>query len=118
MHAELWAIIKGLQIAAANGMNDVIIESDSQMAIKLVREGCPLSHPCYPLLQDISILVRRIHHMSMRHTLREANVCVDVMAKKGHQLGFGLHLFDHPIPEIYLPMLFDCAGYYRLRGSA
>nr|XP_025640692.1 uncharacterized protein LOC112735363 [Arachis hypogaea] len=118
MHAELWAIIKGFQIAAANEMNDMIIESDSQMTIKLIREGCSRLHPCYSLLQDINILVRRIHHVSICHTLREANFCADVMAKKGHQLRIGLHLFDHPIPEIYLPMLFDCAGTYRLKGSA
>ena len=38
MHAELWKIIKGLQIAVANDLQNIIVESDSLMALQLLKQ--------------------------------------------------------------------------------
>ncbi|RYR40794.1 hypothetical protein Ahy_A09g046533 isoform B [Arachis hypogaea] len=38
MHVELWGIVKGLQIAVANDLQNIIVESDSLMALQLLKQ--------------------------------------------------------------------------------
>ncbi|RYR08369.1 hypothetical protein Ahy_B05g076024 [Arachis hypogaea] len=116
MQAELWGIIKGLQIAVANKFRWVVIESDSEMAIKFVNNGCSAHHPCAPLLEDIAILVRRIPQVSWNHILREANSAANILAKKGQDLPYGIHVFDAPPPNTIHALSSDAAGSFRLRG--
>ncbi|XP_015938268.1 uncharacterized protein LOC107463901 [Arachis duranensis] len=116
MHAELWGIVKGLQIAVPNDLQNIIVDSDSLMALQAIKTGCPSSHPCAALVQDILILSRRVQNIDWNHTLREANAVADIMAKKGHDLPIGLHIFDAPTPDIILALNFDMYGSFRLRG--
>ncbi|XP_016165265.1 uncharacterized protein LOC107607883 [Arachis ipaensis] len=116
MHAELWGIIKGLQIEVANDLQNIIVESDSLMALQIIKTGCPNSHPCAALVQDILILSRRVQNIDWNHTLREANAVADIMAKKGHDLPICLHIFDTPTPDIISALTFDMYGSFRLRG--
>ncbi|XP_057760081.1 uncharacterized protein LOC130980412 [Arachis stenosperma] len=116
MHAELWAVIKGLQIAMANDIHHVIIESDSKMALNFVRNGCLDSHPCATLIKDINILAGRIPSIKWNHIFREANTVADCLAKKGHELRNGLHIFDAPLPDSLHFLFSDFHGCLRLRG--
>ncbi|RYR08027.1 hypothetical protein Ahy_B05g075565 [Arachis hypogaea] len=78
-------------IATANEFHHVIIELDSTMAINFVKYGCPAQHPCATLLEDIAILV------CWNHIFREANSVTDILAKKGQDLPYGLHIFYAPL---------------------
>ncbi|RYQ82464.1 hypothetical protein Ahy_B10g101052 [Arachis hypogaea] len=60
MHAELWGIIKGMQIAIDSGYNRIVIEFDSTMTINFIKKECPRHHPYFPLLDDITVLSRRL----------------------------------------------------------
>ncbi|RYR41137.1 hypothetical protein Ahy_A08g037531 [Arachis hypogaea] len=117
MQAELWAILKGLQLAITNGLQNILVESDSLMALSFVREGCPNSHPCASLIEYIRILVSRVQHIAWRHTLREANPVADILAKKGQELIHGLHVFDYPTSEIKSALCLDGIGSFSLTGS-
>ncbi|RYR54403.1 hypothetical protein Ahy_A06g029675 [Arachis hypogaea] len=81
-HAELWGIVKGLQITIAQNFQHIIIESDSWSAINFIKKDYPVSHSVRPLLEDINILASRLQHVIWNHTLREANAVVDSFAKK------------------------------------
>ncbi|KAL4336803.1 hypothetical protein AHAS_Ahas12G0046700 [Arachis hypogaea] len=94
MHAELWAVIHGLNIATTNGYQYLVVESDSAEAINFINRGCYPTHPCAPLVQDIRVLAARIHKVAWLHSLHEANSVTDLLAKKGYELPMGLHLFD------------------------
>ncbi|KAL4390615.1 hypothetical protein AHAS_Ahas03G0162800 [Arachis hypogaea] len=93
MHVELWGIIKGLQIAIDNGYNRIVIESDSMMAINFIKEEYPRHRPCFPLLDDINVLSRRLAYVAWKHILHEANNVVDILARKGQNLPFGHQIF-------------------------
>ncbi|RYR16350.1 hypothetical protein Ahy_B04g073348 [Arachis hypogaea] len=117
MHAELWAIIHGLNTATMNGYLNMVVESDSAAAIKFINHGCPPAHPCAPLIQDIRTLALRFQHITWNHALREANSVADLLAKKGQDLALGLHLFDKAPPDISYALLGDSLGTLRIRGS-
>ncbi|KAL4373628.1 hypothetical protein AHAS_Ahas05G0100800 [Arachis hypogaea] len=85
----IWEILKSLQVAIAKNFNCLIIKTDSQMAMDFMKEGCPSSHPCKSLIEDISILSSRIQHVEWSHILREGKSIVDTLAKKGHSLFIG-----------------------------
>lgn len=50
LDAELWAILYGVRFAWARGFHNLLIESDSQLAIGLIKNGCSQSHPSYALV--------------------------------------------------------------------
>ncbi|KAL4372340.1 hypothetical protein AHAS_Ahas06G0256000 [Arachis hypogaea] len=111
-HTKLWDIIRGLQIAAANHLSNIVLEFDSQAAINLVKKGSASSHPCYPLLEDIRIVADRRKNLSWRHTSREANNVADLLAKKGQELPHGVHIFD-----IQQALFLDACGVPRLKSG-
>ncbi|XP_016173882.1 uncharacterized protein LOC107616436 [Arachis ipaensis] len=109
-------IIKGLQIATANEFHHGIIESDFAMAINFVKHGCPAQYLCTTLLEDIAILVKRIFQVHWNHILQEANLVADILAKKGQDLSYGLHIFHAPPPDTIHALSSDAMGILRLRG--
>ncbi|QHO23110.1 Putative ribonuclease H protein [Arachis hypogaea] len=117
MQAEMWGVVRGLQIAVANNFKRLIIEMDSSSVFEFVRNSCTASHPYASILIDINIHAQRLDISGWLHTLREANYVVDTLAKKGHTLLFGLHIFDVPPPDISLTLDLDCFGILCPRGS-
>ncbi|RYQ96479.1 hypothetical protein Ahy_B08g092237 [Arachis hypogaea] len=105
MHAELWAVIHGLNIATTNGYQNLIVESDSAEAINFINRGCRPTPPCAPLIQDIRVLTARIQKIAWLHSLREANSVADLFAKKGQELPVGLHMIDQA--PLLLVLLFS-----------
>ncbi|RYR67783.1 hypothetical protein Ahy_A03g014215 [Arachis hypogaea] len=117
MQAELWGIIKGLQFATTNEFHHVIIELDFEMVINFIRNGCPTQHMCETLLKDITILVKRIFQVHWNHIFREANLVADILAKKGQELFYGLHVFYAPPPDTSQALSSDAMGILRLRDG-
>ncbi|RYR46845.1 hypothetical protein Ahy_A07g032687 [Arachis hypogaea] len=48
---------------------------------------------------------------------QEANIVADCLAKKGHELPNGLHIFDAPPPDSLHFLFSDFHGCLRLRGT-
>ncbi|RYR79610.1 hypothetical protein Ahy_A01g004421 [Arachis hypogaea] len=107
MHAKLWAVIHGLNIATTNGYHNLVVESDSAAAINFIKRDCSPSHPCAPLVQDICILAARVQRITWIHSFREANPMADLLVKKGQGLPVGLHLFDQASLCISYALLCD-----------
>jgi len=66
-------------------------------------------------LEEIRILVGRINHIVWTHVFCEANFMANHLAKKGHELLDGLHLFEMALSDTTQVLLFDHVGSYRLR---
>ncbi|KAL4394889.1 hypothetical protein AHAS_Ahas02G0197300 [Arachis hypogaea] len=81
MHAELWVIVRGLQIAVANNISSLVVEYDSIAAVNFIKKGHNSSHPCAPLLDDIVVLASRVPYISWSHCLQEANFAANNLAK-------------------------------------
>ncbi|RYQ95820.1 hypothetical protein Ahy_B08g091199 [Arachis hypogaea] len=117
MHAELWAVIHRMTIATTNEYQKLVVESDSAAAINFIKHGYSPAHHCAPLVQDIRNQAARLQQISWTHTLREANMVADHLAKMGQDLPLGLHLFDRAPPDINYALLCDCIRTLKVRGS-
>lgn len=83
LRAELVALFHGLVVAWNSGGREVIVYSDSVMALYLVDQEMPLYHLHGSVVQSIRDLLPRSWRVQLRHTKREGNFCADVLAKKG-----------------------------------
>jgi len=81
MNAELQAIFHGLQMAWNNGFQHVECESDCQLALSLIKEGVPTTHPYAPVIDLIKRFIDYPWLLTFHHSLREDNSCADLLAK-------------------------------------
>lgn len=81
--SELWSLKKGLQLALNKNITDLKIEMDASEAIQLLNNNIDHCNPCFNLINDCRLLLRRLHVTKIRHIFREANRCADLLAKEG-----------------------------------
>ncbi|KAJ8900280.1 hypothetical protein K2173_024920 [Erythroxylum novogranatense] len=81
MVAELSAIFFGLISAWERGHKCIVLCSDSQEAIHLVRDGHFVVYPHANLLGDILAMLHWDWHVKIIHCLREGNQVVNRLAK-------------------------------------
>ncbi|KAL5134929.1 hypothetical protein HKD37_03G007963 [Glycine soja] len=62
----LRGILFGLKLAWMRGYRKIRIDSDSQVAIKLVSQGCGIQHQLYNLIQAVH---NHQGHITWRHLL-------------------------------------------------
>ncbi|KAL6579508.1 hypothetical protein OROMI_009724 [Orobanche minor] len=84
--AELMAIRQGLELAGRKRLSKVVIESDSEVIIKLIMSRNTSDHPLHNLLEDCRALMRRPWELELKHTKRGGNRCADFLAKLGHEV--------------------------------
>ncbi|XP_045786980.1 uncharacterized protein LOC123882215 [Trifolium pratense] len=113
--AELYAILKGLQLAWGLGYRTINLESDSKSAIDLILEDDNNFYPHAIVLGQIRILRTRNWSLSFSHTLREGNECAGWLAKYGAQSDVNIKLWTSPPPQIAHVLLADATGVLRQR---
>jgi hypothetical protein len=74
---ELFAFLKGFQLAWELSYCTITLESDSKSAIDLILEDDNNFHPHVIVIGHIRIFQTRNWSLSFSHTLREGNKCAD-----------------------------------------
>ncbi|KAK2375206.1 TMV resistance protein N [Trifolium repens] len=113
---ELYAILKGLQLAWGLGYHTITLESDTKSAIDLILEDDNNFHPHAIILGQICMFQARYWSLSFSHTLREGNECVDWLAKHCVQSDVNLKLLAFPPPQIAHVLLADATCVLRQRS--
>lgn len=73
LQAELLAIFHGLQISWERGFKQVVLYSDSMLALGLVRVSWSRFHLYVALLRSIQLLLQKPWQVVLNHILREGN---------------------------------------------
>lgn len=97
IHAELWGMLQGLQLAWEKGARFAVVESDSSTVVTLVN-SCK-SPPTVPscLVQSIRRMCTQDWVIRITHVFWEANQVADWLANKALELDNAVHLFtDFP----------------------
>ncbi|KAF7809227.1 putative ribonuclease H-like domain-containing protein [Senna tora] len=81
LHAELWGILKGLEMARYLELRKVQLESDSLLAIKLIKDPPGQAHPSAALILKIISLLNKEWEVKLRHIYREGNMAADLLAR-------------------------------------
>ena len=98
LEAEIWGIFKGLKLAWSTGFRKVMVESDSQAAVLLLKSDISHYHPLYRIVHACTMIMAKDWICSIHHIYRESNRAADFLANLGHPLTLGITVFDDPPP--------------------
>ncbi|XP_062021310.1 uncharacterized protein LOC133737845 [Rosa rugosa] len=104
IEAELWGLLKGMEMAWQNGCRRLKIEMDSLVAVKLVLSPIAHLHPLYSIVANCQELLSRVWNVSLKHVYRECNSVADLLANIGHGYEPGCRFFSSP-PIDVVPLL-------------
>ncbi|CAL1405807.1 unnamed protein product [Linum trigynum] len=94
--AELWAIFHGLDLAWKTGCRALILESDSQLAIQLLKNRHDPVHPYATLLSAIRRKISQDWLVRITHTYREGNRVANWLSKHSLVYPYGMYEFANP----------------------
>ncbi|GLT30109.1 hypothetical protein SLA2020_049290 [Shorea laevis] len=114
--AELWGCREGLKLAHSLGVQHLILEMDSLVAVQFIQSRKIAAGPASVLLADIFLLLDAFTSCNVLHTLREGNFAADFMASIGHDLPIGTAFYPSPPLGIDLILQDDCMGTMFLRN--
>ncbi|KAH1040076.1 hypothetical protein J1N35_041819 [Gossypium stocksii] len=80
-YAELWGIFDGLIILQDQGLNSILIHTDS-LEVVHVLQRCNTTSSSSAMVRRIQQKLRNFEHWEIRRVQREANVVVDRIAKR------------------------------------
>ena len=106
---ELWALRDGLVLAKEMRLNNLIIKLDALSVVILMNNGYE-NLLIKSLLTDCRNLLKEIPNKCMIHTYREANQCVDALAKLGVQSLANFVVFCNPPPVVDPILVLDKAN--------
>ncbi|KAH0719717.1 hypothetical protein KY290_004632 [Solanum tuberosum] len=108
--AELWAIHGGLTVAKNFNLTNVIIETDSKVALMLmIKREAVNNHPDCNVIEECRRLMLELG-VSIMHTLRQGNNCADHLAKLGRmQQDEDLVILHRPPHSMHQLILADMA---------
>ena len=110
---EFWALRDGLILATQLGIQDIEVELDAKIVVDLVQSNTVVDNSSLPLLNDCRSILSSFHQVRVGHTFREANRCVDALARIGCSLKEDFVVFDNPPSvEIESYVTTDANGMY------
>ncbi|XP_004301685.1 PREDICTED: putative ribonuclease H protein At1g65750-like [Fragaria vesca subsp. vesca] len=104
LEAELWGLLKGMEMAWQHGCNSLEVEVDSLVAVKLVLSVIDHLHPLYSLIANCQEFLSRNWNVSLIHVYRESNSVADLLASIGHGYEPRCRFFSSP-PNDVIPLL-------------
>ncbi|CAN1130143.1 hypothetical protein LINPERHAP2_LOCUS5660 [Linum perenne] len=84
--------------------------SDSKAAVSILSNVDNLDHRHASLVEQFQALKNQDWEVSIHHIFREANNAADYLAKLGHDLALGTHVFLYPDSNILYWLSFDLVG--------
>ncbi|CAL1380726.1 unnamed protein product [Linum trigynum] len=108
--AELWGIHQGLIMAWKQGTQFLILETDSKLAIDLIRNREDPAHPHSTILAAIRRLLSQNWVVQLVHTYREGNRVADWLSKHSLVYPFGTCELTSPPRELERLLREDIIG--------
>ncbi|GAU33795.1 hypothetical protein TSUD_221330 [Trifolium subterraneum] len=112
--AELYAIYQGLTLAKDLDIDELVCYSDSLLCINLIKSLIVKYHIYVVLIQDIKELISQ-SNITLCHTFRDGNQCVDFLAKLGASSDADLIIHASPPDDIFDLLKSDSFGTFFLR---
>ena len=116
MLAELWGVLRGLEMAWEAGWRHVVVESDCQSVIALLSKQGNTARKSY-LVSQIRAMTRRKWVIRYNHVLREGNQCADWLANFTlmHVKSPDKTHFSNPSTSFHYFLVIDLVGVHRER---
>ena len=91
------------------------IEIDAKVVLEWMTNEHSFNLNHSPLIMDCRTLIKQVPQVRMMHCFREANRCVDALARKGPIIQQDFFAFDSPPVDIIMLLYYDQIGMYYER---
>ncbi|KAK0573533.1 hypothetical protein LWI29_009571 [Acer saccharum] len=105
LEAEMWGILEGIRIAWKAGYKKLIVETDSTVAVHLIKANSAQNHQLFSIAHACRKYMEKDCSCLIRHGYRESNRVADSLAKLGHSMDVGTVMFQKPPPQISIFLL-------------
>ena len=116
--AELWGLRDCLNLCNEMQLSAVDVQLDAKAIVQLLSNSLSANICALPLLDDCRQLISQIGHVRIRHCFREANTCVDFLARLGSHQDSTFVLFHDPPMSLLDLLSFDRASMYHSRYAS
>ncbi|CAJ2630361.1 unnamed protein product [Trifolium pratense] len=111
LHAEMWGMYTGMEMARRQGYTHLVVESDSKLLIDMVTGRCKLNGKAPILVNRIQDLSNLQWHVMFKHTWREGNRCADWLASFSlNQSSYDVRILEDPPRELQQILFDDVSG--------
>ncbi|XP_075670215.1 uncharacterized protein LOC142639980 [Castanea sativa] len=117
--AEWWALRDGLMLTIQLGIHQLEVELDAKVIGEILNSANYPNRSYATLMCDFRSLMARFKHIRVGHVFREANRCVDLLAKRGCSMLENFVMFDtSPFEDLNVLLDADMNGLYYYRHVA
>ncbi|KAK9944849.1 hypothetical protein M0R45_010396 [Rubus argutus] len=117
LDAETWGLFHGLKLALSCRIENIQVESDSAILVKLMLHSDITMHPLGTLLACCKDLMGKFHSISLKHIYRECNMVADCLAKNSINHEHGIIEFPQPPIHAQSALLDDAGEITRVRRT-
>lgn len=108
---DLWALKEGLLMAKHLGIDNLCVDLDAAFLVYLITNLTVVNLNLEPLLSDCRNLTKSFLNCLVKHVYREANSCVDRLAKIAANLYTDHFFLYNPPPVVVDLLVMDKAGH-------
>lgn len=112
---ELWGLRDGLLLCLKLHLPAIEIEIDVKSIVNLLKNLKATNNVISPLVDDCRYLISQLPRVHVKHRFREANRCVDVLARLGFNQVVDFYVFSNPPVDILDFLMPDAYGLYLNR---
>ena len=80
--AKLWRLLEGLKLVVSLNIDKLIIQVNASVVVDLIVKNTSNNILLKPLLFECRILLDKIPHNAVIHTIKEANHCANLLVKR------------------------------------
>ncbi|CAJ2642253.1 unnamed protein product [Trifolium pratense] len=111
LHAEMWGMYAGMELARRKGITHLIVESDSKLLIDMVTGRCNLNGATPIMIRRIQELINMNWQTQFQHTWREGNRSADWLANHSlMQDSFDFITLETPPIDLQNSLFADISG--------
>lgn len=100
LNAELWAILKGLNLCQDKGWRRIVVEIDNMLAIQLLMKPLENINNQWAFCSAIKQLLEKPWRVDILHTYWKGNWVTDYLSKMGTRIGIKTRVFEDPSTEV------------------
>ena len=108
--AELWALRDGIRLCISLNLPAMEIELDAKVVADFMRSNNSRANSSDVIIADCIEDLKKIPLVRILHYFREANKCVDALARRGALLPQDFMIFMNPPPEVVMLLSLDAVG--------
>lgn len=115
---ELWALRDSIQLCISLKIPALVVEFDAKLVIDLLEKDVENLNGIGVLVTDCKEWLKEIPLVRIQHCYREANKCVDALARRGANLNQDFTIFMDPPFDVAFFLNLDSTGTFYIRDVA